>query len=66
LAAKHGYQRIGQGQLPNDTLIRASAGRMEITILTSNKRDFAKLAEFVTFVWRAEHSANLACVVAEL
>jgi predicted nucleic acid-binding protein len=52
LAAKHDYERIGQARLTNDTLIAASAGRMGITILTSNERDFARLAEFVRFDWR--------------
>jgi len=55
LAAKHDYEQIGQGRLTNDALIAMSAGRMGITIVTANSRDFAKLAEFRPFHWRVDH-----------
>lgn len=52
LATKYGYERIGQGRLTNDALIATSAGRLGITIITANARDFARLAEFSPFHWR--------------
>jgi len=55
LAAKHDYEQIGRGRLTNDTLIAASAGRLGITVITANARDFGKLAEFLRFGWRVEH-----------
>jgi predicted nucleic acid-binding protein len=54
LAAKYDYEQIGRGRLTNDTLIAASAGRLGITVLTANARDFGKLAEFLVFGWRVE------------
>jgi predicted nucleic acid-binding protein len=54
LAAKYGYERIGQGRLTNDALVAASAGRMGITVISANARDFGKLAEFLPFRWRIE------------
>ncbi len=53
LAAKYDYEQIGRGRLTNDALIALSAGRLGITVITSNARDFAKLAEFRPFLWRA-------------
>ena len=52
LAAKYDYERIGQGRLTNDALIAASAGRMGITVISANARDFVMLAEFLPFQWR--------------
>lgn len=52
VAAKYGYERIGQGRLTNDALIAVSAGRRGISVITSNERDFRKLSEFRTFQWR--------------
>jgi predicted nucleic acid-binding protein len=52
LAAKYDYERVGRGRLPNDTLIAMSAGRLGITVITANGRDFSKLAEFRPFPWR--------------
>jgi|SRR5277367_847199 len=52
LAAKYGYEQIGQSRLTNDALIAMSAARRGITIFTANKRDFARLAEFRPFVWQ--------------
>src|SRR5580698_4521085 len=41
LAAKYHYARIAM-----------SAGRLGITVITANQRDFAKLAEFLNFQWQ--------------
>src|SRR3954452_22403569 len=46
LAHKYHYEKIGQGRLTNDALIATSAGRLGITVVTANARDFNKLAEF--------------------
>jgi predicted nucleic acid-binding protein len=51
LAAKHGYEQIGRGRLTNDALIAMSASRVAITVITTNTRDFARLAEFSAFTW---------------
>jgi predicted nucleic acid-binding protein len=55
LAARYDYEHIGKGRLTNDALIAMSAGRMGITVVTSNSRDFSKLAEFRPFQWRVTH-----------
>jgi predicted nucleic acid-binding protein len=55
LAVKYDYEQIGKGRLTNDALIAMSAGRMGITVVTANSRDFSKLAEFRPFRWRIEH-----------
>ncbi len=55
LAAKYDYEQIGQGRLTNDALIAMSAGRAGITVITANARDFARLAEFRRFQWRASN-----------
>lgn len=52
LAVKYGYEQIGQARLTNDALIAMSAARRGITVLTANKRDFARLAEFRRFPWQ--------------
>ena len=49
ISAKYGYEQIGRGRLTNDALLAMSAGRMGITVVTSNVRHFAKLAEFRQF-----------------
>ena len=54
LATRYHLEQIGRGRLTNDALIAMSAGRMGITVITSNARDFAKLAEFRTFRWRID------------
>jgi predicted nucleic acid-binding protein len=41
--------------LTNDALIALSAGRLGITVITANARDFGKLAEFRPFHWRVEN-----------
>ena len=55
LAAKHDYEQIGKGRLTNDALIAMSAGRLGITVITANARDFGRLAEFRPFQWRVEN-----------
>ncbi|PYT75676.1 MAG: hypothetical protein DMG40_27730 [Acidobacteria bacterium] len=54
LAAKYDYEQIGKGRLTNDALIAMSAGRLGMTVITANARDFGKLAEFRPFQWRLE------------
>ncbi len=51
LAAKYGYEKIGQGRLANDALIAMSAARKGVTVITTNERDFARLAESRAFQW---------------
>jgi predicted nucleic acid-binding protein len=55
LAAKYDYEQIGRGRLTNDALIAMSAGRLGITVITANVRDFSKLAEFRPFRWRVDN-----------
>jgi predicted nucleic acid-binding protein len=55
LAAKYNYEQIGKGRLTNDALIAMSSGRMGITVVTANSRDFSKLAEFRPFRWRVNN-----------
>ncbi len=52
LAAKYDYEKIGQGRLTNDALIAMSAARLGITVITTNARDFMRLAEFRPFQWK--------------
>lgn len=52
LAAKYGYEQIGQARLTNDALIAISAGRLGIHVFTSHERDYCRLAEFRAFQWR--------------
>jgi len=54
LAAKYGYEQIGQGRLTNDALIAMSAGRLGIRIITANARDFGRLADFRPFQWKVD------------
>ena len=51
VAAKYGYERIGQGRLTNDALIATSAGRLGVRVLTANERDYRRLNEFRAFQW---------------
>lgn len=51
LAGRYGYESIGRSRLTNDTLIATSAGRAGITVITANRRDFERLAEFYPFTW---------------
>jgi predicted nucleic acid-binding protein len=59
LAAKYGYEEIGKGRLTNDALIAMSAGRLGITVITANARDFSRLAEFRPFAWRVNHPPTI-------
>jgi predicted nucleic acid-binding protein len=52
LAAKYDYEQIGRGRLTNDALVAMSAGRLGVTVITSNKKDFSRLAEFRNFQWQ--------------
>jgi predicted nucleic acid-binding protein len=52
LAVKYGYENIAKGRLTNDALIAMSAGRVGITVITVNQRDYSRLAEFRPFRWR--------------
>ena len=58
LAAKYDYEHIGRGRLTNDALIAMSAGRLGITVITTNARDFRKLAEFRSFQWQVNNPKN--------
>jgi predicted nucleic acid-binding protein len=52
LAAKHGFEQIGQARLTNDALLAMSAARRGIIIFTANERDFGRLAQFHPFQWQ--------------
>lgn len=58
LAEKYGYERIGQARLTNDALIATSAGRAGITVITVNRRDFGRLAEFCPLQWQVRAIAS--------
>ena len=49
LATEYDYEQIGKGRLTNDALIAMGAARKGITVITANRRDFARLARFRTF-----------------
>ena|ERR1700690_4046984 len=51
VAAKYHYENIGLGRLTNDALIATSAGRMGARVVTTNEKDFSRLAEFHVFQW---------------
>ena len=55
LEAKYDDEQIGRGRLTNDALIAMSAGRLGITVITANARDFRKLAEFRSFQWQLDN-----------
>jgi predicted nucleic acid-binding protein len=52
LAAKYDYEQTGQSRLTNDALIAMGAGRLGIRVITTNERDFRRLAEFRSFQWQ--------------
>jgi predicted nucleic acid-binding protein len=56
LGKKHGYEQIGQARLVNDALIATSAARTGIAVITANRRDFERLAEFCSLQWQARAS----------
>jgi predicted nucleic acid-binding protein len=51
LAVKYDFEQIGQGRMTNDALIATSAGRLGASVITTNARDFQRLAEFHPFQW---------------
>jgi predicted nucleic acid-binding protein len=51
LAMKCDYEQIGRGRLTNDALIATSVGRLGIRVITTNARDFGRLAQFCSFQW---------------
>ena len=53
-----GYEEIGRGRLTNDMLIAISAARKGITVLTANRRDFSRLAQFYSFQWQIVSSGE--------
>ena len=52
MAQRYGYETVGRTRLTNDALIAMSARGVGITILTWNRRDFARLAEIRVFKWQ--------------
>jgi len=52
VAQRYGYEKIGGARLTNDALISTSAARNGITVITTNPRDFALLAEFCPLQWQ--------------
>lgn len=52
VAQKYGFEKIGRARLTNDALISTSAARSGITVVTTNPRDFALLAEFCAVQWQ--------------
>jgi len=61
LAAQYDCKQIGKGRLTSDALVATSTGRLRLTVITANMRDFSKLAEFRPFHWRVEnpHASQL-------
>lgn len=51
IAEKYGFEYIGRSRLTNDALIAMSAARVGARIITTNDKDFRKLAEFRAFQW---------------
>jgi len=51
LGQRYGYEQIGRGRLTNDTLIAMVAVRLGFVLLTTNRRDFARVAEFCPLRW---------------
>jgi predicted nucleic acid-binding protein len=54
IAARYGYETIGQARLTNDALIASSATRTGVTVVTANARDFERLAQFCPLQWREQ------------
>ena len=52
VAQRHGFEKIGKARLANDALIATSAARNGISVITTNPRDFALLAEFCPLKWQ--------------
>ena len=58
LARKYGYERIGRTRLTNDALIAVSAARTGMKLITANKRDFERIAEFCSLQWQEKSDFN--------
>ena len=59
LAERYGYEHIGRGRLTNDALVATVAVRQGLTLLTTNRRDFARLAEFCPLRWELVELAKV-------
>jgi len=53
VAQRYGFEKIGKARLTNDALIATSAARSGISVITTNPRDFALLAEFCPLQWQS-------------
>lgn len=51
IGEKYGFEKIGKARLTNDVLIAMSAARTGLSILTTNTKDFKRIAEFRKFDW---------------
>jgi predicted nucleic acid-binding protein len=51
VASECDFEEMGRARLTNDALIAMSAGRVGFTVITSNAKDFARLAKFRKFSW---------------
>lgn len=54
IAKKYGYEQIGRARMINDALIATSAARTGVTVITANRRDYARLAEFCPLEWEIQ------------
>jgi tRNA(fMet)-specific endonuclease VapC len=52
LGAEFDYELVGRTRVANDALIAMSAARTGTTVITHNKRDFARLAKLRLFSWQ--------------
>ena len=53
IGVTHGFEHVGRFRLTGDALIAVTAGRLKITVVTANKRDFEKLAPHCdALVWK--------------
>lgn len=50
-AERFGYETIGRSRITNDALIAIGAAKHSLTLLTANRKDFARLNEFIPFQW---------------
>jgi len=48
---KYGFEETGRARMTNDALIATSASRQGIAVVTVNRRDFERLAEFCSLRW---------------
>ena len=52
IAKKFGFESIGRSRLVNDVLIALSCISIDAVLITTNKKDFARIAEFCSLEWR--------------